>query len=119
MTSFSRAVVALSVVSLQAFAARTSLAQVSVGENLRVSTPHPDWAHYEVWGSVDPKNPARLIACSLVYGPDRSGSSAYVSHDGGLTWRTSLDLVSEKGGPGDPVCDFGPDGAAYFVVLGR
>lgn len=88
---------------------------ISVGENLRVSAPHPTWHHDEVMLSIDPTNPKRMIACSIVIVPETAQRTdvIYTSHDGARSWKQTL-MIPEQSS--DPACQFGPDGTAYFAV---
>jgi hypothetical protein len=88
---------------------------ISVGENLQVSKPNPTWHHDEIILSVDPTNPKRMIACSIVIVPETAQRTdvIYTSHDGGASWRETLRIPEQSS---DPICQFGPDGTAYFAV---
>jgi hypothetical protein len=99
------------------------LAQITVSRNVMVSQSNATRPHYEVQIASDPRDPARLIACSVV-GPDSTDPNfwephtvVYMSSDSGKTWRSSLEV-----GPRlytiDPTCTFGDDGTAYFLNFG-
>lgn len=90
---------------------------ITVGENVRVSTAHPDEGHYETHAAAHPTDPARLLATAIIYPKGtRRGTVVYASSDGGKTWTRSLDnpqLIDT----GDPAVGYGPDGTGYFTVL--
>ncbi len=59
-----------------------------------------------------------MLACSFVTLESGLTTVVYASRDGGRTWaQTKLTTDLEVGG--DPICTFGYDGAAYYVVLGH
>ena len=93
-------------------------AQISVGQNVQVSSDRSGTPHYEHLAGADPENPNRMMACSML--SDAEGgttiSVVYTSHDGGRTWNETLSVAKGRMS-GDPVCEFGLDGKAYFVVL--
>jgi hypothetical protein len=98
-----------------AIVARAANAQISVGPNIRVSTSNPDRAHYELWADADPTSPARMLACSML---TADATVVYASADAGRTW-TQTKLSTDMNWAGDPICKFGQDGTAYYVVLGQ
>src|SRR5262245_22195182 len=94
-------------------------AQISVGANIQVSKKRPTWPHDEVILSIDPTNPRRMIACSVVLIPEQAKRTTiiYATDNGGATWEPTLtaDYFRESA---DPVCLFGPDGTAHFAIEG-
>ena len=90
--------------------------------NVRVSSS--DFSAFsEPHVAVDPTDPDRLVGASKAFTGNatyRFRVGTFVSDDGGRTWRdrgplpglADYDVVS------DPVVAFGPDGAAYVVVVG-
>jgi hypothetical protein len=88
---------------------------ISVGENIQVSKSNPTWHHDEVILSVDPTNPKRMIACSIVILPETAQRTdvIYTSQDGGASWKQTLLIPGQSS---DPICQFGADGTAYFAV---
>src|SRR5690242_8383798 len=92
-----------------------------------------NWVNSELepFVAVNPTNPLNIIG---VYQQDRfsfggaTGLAASVSHDGGLTWRTTCPhfttcsggTVANRGDyqrASDPWVTFAPDGTAYFISL--
>jgi hypothetical protein len=104
---------------LEPATAAAAPASLTVGENVHVSRPHENLAFTECIITADPSRVGRLFAASL-YWPHRDSTSivGYLSDDGGTTWRTSLELVSDQAKKErlvDPTAAFGPDGDLYFV----
>lgn len=95
--------------------ATMSGAQIAVGPNIHVSQARADTPHLEVVMAADPARAGRLIACSMLSGPGTdTNSAAYVSFDGGTTWKAPV-LASERFAD-DPTCDYGPDGTVFFIA---
>jgi len=69
----------------------------------------------ETYLAVNPTDSTNMIATALANSED--GGLAYVTHDGGDTWRR----IDGPGDPvfpgGDPMVDFGADGRAYLSTL--
>ena len=100
-------------------AATGAPASILVGENVQISKPHDKIAFTECIIAADPNRVNRLFASSL-YWPHADGTSlvGYLSDDGGTTWMTSLELVSDQAKKErlvDPTAVFGSDGELYFV----
>jgi hypothetical protein len=93
-------------------------AAIAVGPNVLVSRDDAAHPHQEVQIGAHPTDPKKLVACSMVdvdaLSQRKMHTAVYVSADGGKTW-TIGPTIPESG---DPVCDFGPDGAAYFGAIG-
>ena len=91
---------------------------VAVGPNVEVSREDDADSHDEVQIATHPTDPNQLVACSMAnqnrIGERKMHTSAYISNDAGKTW-TLGPRISESG---DPVCEFSPDGAAYFGAIG-
>jgi hypothetical protein len=98
-------------------ATSTSESPISVGKNFQVSTGHPGWHHDEMMLGVDPTNPKRMIACSVVLIPEQAKRSTviYATADGGETWKATMD-ATYAGHSSDPDCAFGADGTAYYLT---
>ena len=92
---------------------------VRVGPTVQVSRAGSERAHEEVYLAAHPKDPNRLLGCSIVdrdrYAERGMHAVAYVSEDGGGTWRRA---VESREFNGDPMCAFAPDGRAFFVSIG-
>lgn len=105
-----------------ALSAGTSSAEagtrIVVGPNVRVSTAHGDWTHYEIALAADPLDPKRLLGCSMVSTGERNQTwtIVYLSTDAGRSW-TPTRLDDSSSYTVDPACAFGLDGAAYFLSL--
>jgi hypothetical protein len=100
-------------------AAPAPAASFTVGENVHVSKVHETIAFTECIIAADPNRTNRLFASSL-YWPHPGGTSVvgYLSDDGGATWSTSLESVSDRAKKArlvDQTAVFGPDGDLYFV----
>ncbi len=91
---------------------------ITVGSNVEVSREDDADTHDEVLIATHPTDPNQLVACSMAnqnrIGQRKMHTSAYISNDGGKTW-TLGPRIPESG---DPVCEFSPDGAAYFGAIG-
>jgi hypothetical protein len=102
-------------------AATDSPVEILVGENVHVSKPHNNLAFTECIITAHPNRAKRLFASSLYWRHDDSTSIVgYLSDDGGTTWTTSLELVSDqvkKERLLDQTAVFGPDGDLYFVHM--
>jgi hypothetical protein len=74
----------------------------------------------EVSVAINPTNPDHVLAVSLQSG-GRGGvgttSFAYVSTDGGLSWKTVPAPNPTNRSLGDDAVTFGPDGTAYWIHL--
>jgi hypothetical protein len=95
--------------------------KISVGPNVHVSAANSDKNHGEVLMSADPKDPSRLIGCSMIF-PDPmkrrlSDGIVYSSGDGGEHWTQTLYVDKGDFETGDPACAFGSDGKAYSAFL--
>lgn len=102
-------------------ATRTA-AQIRVGPVVQVSATRSGEAHYEVAVASHSTDPRRLLVGSMLQPVGSgmvSGSIAYVSEDGGATWRATLETPpadSRAATSGDLAVAFGPDGSAWFVA---
>ena len=100
--------------------AQQSTSTIQVGPNIHVSRAHADRVHHEVYVAADPRDAQNLVGCAIIEeGPGgQVRDIAYTSSDGGRSWRPTLEekraLFSS-----DPVCEFGPDGTAYFSGVVR
>jgi hypothetical protein len=101
-----------------ALAAGQATPAMTVGQNVQVSIDHPKDGVSESWLSADPKDPNRLLACAIVYptGQNRRNTAAFLSVDGGRSWRTTLNVTSHVDAA-DPACTLGPNGVANFISL--
>ena len=93
--------------------------RIHVGARVHVSVARARDPHNEVLLAADPKDPKRLLGCSMVFSPSAAGFSvvAYSSFDGGAHWTQTLETDLGKLA-GDPACGFGTGGRAYLVALG-
>src|SRR5262249_27169957 len=88
---------------------------INVGPNVLVSTGDASAWHMEVLIDAHPSDPNKLVACSIADTGrggvrDQMYSVPYLSNDRGKTWAAGEKFING----GDPVCGYGPDGAAYF-----
>lgn len=82
-----------------------------------VSDPGSPTHHVEPWLAIDPANADRVLAASMLAGPE-GGSAVWASADGGKTWTRGLREDGADAFPeGDPMAIFGPGGVAYFTTL--
>lgn len=104
--------------------------RIAVGLNVQVSLAHGTRTHTEVVMAADPADPRRLVACSMISASrdplvvsHAAHTIAYVSQDGGRTWRIGVEdsaLWQDRGQPRleysswDPTCTYGADGVLYF-----
>src|SRR5438477_4949954 len=84
----------------RAIAAETD-AGIRVGKNVLVSGPRATNFHYEVVAACDPGHAERLLVGSKInYDANRHArfpqSIAYLSIDGGLTWKIAVEPRDEK-----------------------
>jgi hypothetical protein len=91
---------------------------ITVGPNVYVSEARPDFMQGELILDADPGRPGRLIACSLIFHPERSnkegwGVVIYLSEDGGRGWAPTF----EERNLMDPTCVYGVDGSAYLLAF--
>lgn len=93
---------------------------ISVELPVHVSVADSQRPMGEVLVAADPTDPRRLLACAMTYVDDenRVWVSAYLTVDGGRTWRR----VVETRGAGrrmeaDPACTFGRGGRAYLTSM--
>lgn len=93
--------------------------QIVVGPNVLVSKTNSDREHNEVILAAHPNDPRHLLAASMVFNQAKSNYNviAYVSVDGGLTWKPTLELNEEEGHNSDPTVAFGCDGTVYLGSL--
>jgi hypothetical protein len=97
-------------------------AQLRAGQPVQVSAARSGEAHYEVLVAAHPTDPGRLLVGSMVQPAGSamiSGSIAYITEDGGATWRPTLETPpadASGASSGDPAVAFGPDGSAWFVA---
>ncbi len=93
--------------------------EITPGPGVLISKDAPGSRHVESVLAIDPRNPRRLIAASMVFG-EAGGVAAYASADGGRSW--SRGTREEAGGSVfdglDPAVTFGPDGTAYLLTVG-
>ena len=91
---------------------------ITVRQNFEVSTADHNSPHDEVLIAAHPSDPRKLIACSMVdtmkLSQRKMHTVTYTSDDGGATWKIGP-TISESG---DPICEYGADGAAYFGAIG-
>src|SRR5687767_4135885 len=73
----------------------------------------------EVSVAINPKNPEHILAVSMQSPRPgaNAGNYAYVSNDGGITWKSSPLSPMERRIQGDDVVAFGSDGVAYRTFI--
>src|SRR5260370_30856182 len=98
---------------------------IQVGQNVQVSKARPADAHCELDIGADPNDPRNLVACSIIFLPEKNARAnvLYMSKDAGKTWTKSLEVdrrsldVDRSNYVGDPSCVYGPNGSVYFASL--
>ncbi len=92
---------------------------IKVEPNINVSRAYPKRAHFETHLSADPRNPNKLLGCSMIFSAERNAykSIAYLSVDSGKSWSPTLEVDRDLN-LFDPTCMFGLDGKAYFAAFG-
>jgi hypothetical protein len=113
-----RAFLAIRLLAILGFCVGVGYAQsarISVGPNVQISASDAKRNHVEVIADADPRDPQRIMACSMVETRpvERIQVAVYVSADGGKTW--SKKLETERGA-WDPDCHFDGEGNAYFAA---
>ena len=91
---------------------------IAVGPSVHISTDNPKAPHVESFLAINPRNPAQLVASSIVVGPGGT-ASVYVSKDAGHSWQrstTSSAGVPEISGH-DPIVYYDRSGTALFAGL--
>src|SRR5262245_47263304 len=121
-----RTSICMAVVATALLAARGSLAQanklaspISVSPNVHVSTYGASQTHNEVLVAADPSDATRVMACVIVGRSPTNEllTAVYSSFDSGATWTATT--ADSSGAAGDPACEYGPGGHAYFTSLSR
>src|SRR5690349_12379061 len=92
-------------------------AQITVGANVHVSRMRDSLVHDEVLMGTDPRDPMKLIGCSIAHIPGRRSLMTILYHtrDGGASWQPAVTDSNEMSG--DPVCLYGSQGRAYFIAI--
>lgn len=121
MSCRTRESLVLLIVLLLGLHLRAQSTQITVGNNVQVSSAHAQEDHGEVLVAGDPGDPNKLVGCSMIF-PDpltrrMSDGITYASSDGGASWTPTLYVGTGPMGTGDPACTFGPHGIAYSVYL--
>ena len=97
-------------------------AVITVGENVQVSRSHETLSFSECVIAADPNSAGSLFAASICWPrPDERGLVGYMSDDGGMTWKASLELLEDHLGKHESLCDptiaFGPTGDLYLAHM--
>lgn len=97
---------------------------IQVGAAQWVTKDSPGRTHAEYYASIDPTDSKRLLACIFGFDPQRNRitSSAFLTENNGANWRLVVDDTAKGTSgvgwlTGDPACEFGPTGDAYFATL--
>jgi hypothetical protein len=91
---------------------------IVLGPSVQISADNPTAPHAESFLALNPKNPAQLVASSIVFGPGEH-TAVYVSRDGGRSWQRatiSSAVVPQMSGS-DPIVYYDHSGAALFSGL--
>jgi len=94
--------------------------QIHVGPNVHVSQADATYPLGEIMLSADPADANHLLGCGIVYGEseNRRWTVAYLSMDGGETWRSTLDTKRFEDSS-DEACALGRNGLALHIAIGR
>src|SRR5262249_8214011 len=102
-------------VSTAAFAG--SAPTVTVLSSRPVSTDDRAARHVETALAIDPTDPRRLVAASIVFG-SKSGVAVYSTPDGGDIWQRATTATGADLFPGiDPALTFDDRGRAFLVTM--
>ena len=102
--------------------AQTIAAQkIAVGPTVTISADAPADPHGESFLAINPKNPKNQLATACRIHQGDRGSSAYVTHDGGLSWtRVVPPATAAKVSTGwDAIAYFDAQGNAYYAANDR
>ena len=97
--------------------------RISVGGDVQVSRAWAAQHFAEVTVCADPSDARRLVAAAMYdtsagpTGQRDGGVVAFTSHDGGSSWRPTLDTRRAGQQSPDPSCGFGPNGVAYLATM--
>lgn len=94
---------------------------IELGPAVQVSAALHDEPHFEMLLAAHPKDPAQLIACSMLFRRAQKNHQTitYVTSDRGRTWRKALEVTSpQERESWDPACLYGPDGTAWSIAEG-
>src|SRR5260370_17734486 len=94
--------------------------QIQVGPNVHVSQADASYAFGEIMLSADPADANHLLGCGIIYAEseNRRWTVAYLSTDGGKTWRPTLDTKRFEDSA-DEACALGRNGLALHIAIGR
>ena len=94
---------------------------ITIGPTVTISADAPADPHGESFLAVNPKNSRNLLATACRIHEGRSGTSGYVSHDGGKTWtRVALPASAAKISTGwDAIAYFDAQGNAFYAANDR
>ncbi len=89
---------------------------IVLGPSVHISVDNPTTPHVESFLALNQKNPAQMVATSILFEHGERTSVVYSSRDGGLRWERSATF--DAGVPafsgGDPVVYYDSSGAALF-----
>jgi hypothetical protein len=102
-------------------------ARITVARNVQVSKDRDTLEHGEAVLCAHPTDPNILIAGSQagtngkpIYSMgEKTGTTVYMSQDGGTTWHFAFDTFGLSDFSGDAACAFGPDGSVHYQAMGR
>lgn len=121
--STARAAVTASCLLGVRLSAQTEPARITAGSDVQVSRSWGAQHFAEVTVCADPADPKQLVAAAMYdtsagpTGQRDGGVVAFSSHDGGMSWRATLDTRRAGQQSPDPSCSFGPNGAAFLSTM--
>src|SRR6266496_6225943 len=94
----------------------SKLPKIVTGPNVIISSDSAENPHAESFLAISPKDPAVMLATSLMYSEGKATAAVYVSRNGGRTWHRASSLGKNvppiRGG--DPIVYFDAVGGALF-----
>lgn len=92
---------------------------VEIGKNIHVSAEWADFPHAEVHLAVNPNNVQQMVVAAFAYklSGDKDYPAAYLSNDGGSTWKR-MDVESPTSGAADPWLLFQENKIVYMHTPG-
>ncbi|MEO8430643.1 MAG: sialidase family protein [Acidobacteriota bacterium] len=99
----------------------SSAPSIAIGPTVTISSDAPADPHGESFLAINPKNSRNQVATACRIHDGKAGSSAYVTHDGGLTWTrvTPPGSAAKVSGGWDAIAYFDARGNAYYAANDR
>jgi len=106
------------VIAILAFCACTEPG-IDIGDNVHVSSEWAEFPHAEVHLAVNPDDNDQMLAAAFAYkeSGEKDYPAAYISNDGGNTWKR-IDIKSPNTGAADPWVIFQKNRIVYMHTSG-